>query len=78
MSSKPINYRDLALLRQAGLAALQRELGPVGTACFLRLFSSGQGNYTREREQQLAGITLDEIVRNVREMEEKAAEVPTL
>ena len=37
---------DLSLLREKGLKALSRELGPSGMAIFIRQFESGKGDYT--------------------------------
>lgn len=61
----------LALVRKAGMSALKRELGTVGAAYFIRQFSSGQGDYTADREKLLAGITFDEIIKNVRGLDEQ-------
>jgi len=66
-----INVRNPALVRKAGMDALVRELGIVGAIYFLRQFSTGQGNYTAEREILLEGITLDEIIKNVREIDKQ-------
>lgn len=66
-----IDFRNPALIRKAGLSALRKELGTVGTAYFLRQFNVGQGDYTSQREEFLAGIALDDIVRNAREMDQK-------
>lgn len=41
------------LLRQAGLAALRRDLGAAGMARFLQQFELGTGDYTAERWQWL-------------------------
>jgi hypothetical protein len=38
---------------------------------FLQQFESGSGNYTEERDKLLAGITLDDIIKNVRELDEQ-------
>ena len=64
-----IDFRNPALLRKAGMSALKKELGTVGTTYFLRQFNVGQGNYTVEREKLLANITLDDIVKNVMEID---------
>jgi hypothetical protein len=38
----------------------------------LRQFEGdGRGNYTEERDKRLAGITLDDIIKNVRELDEQ-------
>ncbi|MDR0764761.1 MAG: hypothetical protein LBE65_04120 [Synergistaceae bacterium] len=45
----------------------------VGAAYFLRQFSAGQGDYTREREKLIEGIAFDNIVNNVRELDREIA-----
>ena len=51
------------------LSILQRELGAEGFARFLRLYRAGRGDYTKERHQLLKGITIDEIVEQIRSRE---------
>ena len=51
-----------AEIRRAGLAAIARELGPVGLARFLQLYEHGEGDYTAEREALLGTPTVDELV----------------
>ena len=48
------------------LSILQRELGAEGFARFLRLYRSGRGDYTKERHQLLEGVTIDEIIEQIR------------
>jgi hypothetical protein len=62
-----IDFRNPALVRKVGMSALQKELGTVGTAYFMRQFNLGKGDYTAEREELLAGMTLEDIIKNVRE-----------
>jgi hypothetical protein len=64
-----IDFRNPALLRKAGMSALKKELGTVGATYFIRQFSAGQGDYTAERDKLLHGITLEEIIKNVREID---------
>ena len=52
-------------LERRAFDVLARELGPVGYARFLRLFSAGRGDYTVERQRWQAGLTVDEIVRRM-------------
>ena len=40
-------------IREAGLQALERKLGPVGMVRFLQQFESGKGDYTVERRRWL-------------------------
>jgi hypothetical protein len=51
------------------LAILQRELGAEGFARFLRLYRSGRGDYTKQRDEFLKGVTIDDIVEQVRSAE---------
>lgn len=57
---------SLEELRQRGLAALAKELGPVGMVRFLQQFETGSGDYTAERHQWLSDDVdriLDEVKR---------------
>ena len=49
------------------LGILMRELGPDGLARFLRLSRSGNGDYTRDREQWQKDLTLDQILESIRQ-----------
>ena len=55
------------------LHLLQRELGPDGLARFLRLNRSGTGDYTTDREQQQRDLTLDQILKSIRERRQQPA-----
>ena len=57
--------------RQHVLAILQRELGAGGLARFLRIYSPGTGDYTRDRHQWLSGITVQQIMEDIRKRREK-------
>ena len=52
-------------LERHAFQVLARELGLAGYARFLRLFSSGRGNYTAERHRWLGDVTLDELEREL-------------
>ncbi len=51
-----------AQIRQQGLEALAKALGPVGMVRFLQQFDTGNGDYTKERQQELANLTLEDIL----------------
>jgi hypothetical protein len=55
------------------LAILQRELGLDGLARFLRLYRSGDGDYTRDRHLWLEGATLQEIMTEIEHRNTPAA-----
>ena len=67
-----IDYRNPAVIRRLGIDALTKELGPVGMAYFIRQFDRGQGDYTAERAELLAGITNDDILRELEELESES------
>jgi hypothetical protein len=62
MQSKP-----LAELTEEAIQILYRELGVVNTVRFLRQFSTGLGNYTRERAEREDQETLDELLKAIKE-----------
>jgi hypothetical protein len=51
----------LEQIRQKGLAALRRELGPDGMIRFLQQFETGSGDYARERRTWVDRTTLDDL-----------------
>lgn len=48
-------------IRKAGLEAVAKKLGPIGMVRFLQQFETGRGDYTKEREQWLNDMDLQEI-----------------
>ncbi len=54
-------------IQQAGLAALSRELGPVGFVRFLQMFERGYGDYSQERSGWLEEQSIDVIVKRIQE-----------
>ena len=56
---------SLPEIRQAGLEALRQRLGVDGMHRFLRLYSSGSGDYTAERKEWLKEETVAEIVERI-------------
>ncbi|MDR2712754.1 MAG: hypothetical protein LBB91_06525 [Clostridiales bacterium] len=72
-SNIAIDFRNPTLIRKAGMSALKKELGAVGATYFIRQFSAGRGNYTAERDKLLEGITLDEIIKNVKKIDAQQA-----
>ncbi|MBS1815391.1 MAG: hypothetical protein JSS87_10985 [Acidobacteria bacterium] len=56
---------------QYALGVLGRELGVDGLARFLRLYRSGKGDYTAERQQWLEGVTIDDIIADIKRIREE-------
>jgi len=60
-------------IRNRGLEALAKALGPVGMAYFLQQFDTGSGgDYTRDREQWLKGITVQDAVEEIKKQRGEA------
>lgn len=54
-------------IRQQGLDALVKALEPVGMVRFLHQFDTGSGDYTKERQQELANLTLEDILGEIKQ-----------
>lgn len=61
-----IQTMNPAALRKAGLAAISKELGPLGMVRFLQQFETGSGNYTKERRQWLEKMEIKDIVSEIK------------
>jgi hypothetical protein len=59
--------KPLAEITQDALRVLCREIGVVNTVRFVGQFTTGYGNYTEEREQLFADMTLDDIVSQIKQ-----------
>jgi hypothetical protein len=53
-------------IRAVGLSALAKELGPIGLVRFLQQFSASRDDYTAKRQAIVAGVDVDEIVRQIK------------
>ena len=62
-------------IRRQGLEALVAALGPVGTVRFLHQFDNGSGDYTQEREQWLAALSLEDIWADIEQRRQAQPEV---
>lgn len=62
--------RNLNDLRKAGIEVLKRELGVTDMIRFLQIFEKGEGDYTKERKEWLKELSIEEIVKEIKEKEE--------
>ena len=62
--------RPLAEITEEALTLLYRELGAVDTVRFLNQYGAGYGDYTKERESLFADLTLDDIVKEMKQRRE--------
>jgi hypothetical protein len=58
--------RPLAETTQKAIVVLSKELGIVETVRFLTQFGTGFGDYTRERDTIFRGLSMDEILAEIR------------
>lgn len=57
--------KPLTELNQQAIHILYRELGAINAVRFLKQFTVGFGDYTKEREIVFANKTLDQIVSEI-------------
>jgi hypothetical protein len=53
-------------IRKAGLEAVAKKLGPLGMVRFLQQFETGRGDYTKERDQWLKDMDIQEAISEIR------------
>jgi hypothetical protein len=58
-------------VRTRGYHALRRELGPVGLLEFMHQFEQGQGDYSRERHALVDQLSLETILKGIREQRKR-------
>lgn len=56
-----VTVRDLERIRREGLKALKDKLGVEGMIKFIQMYSDGNGDYTREREEILKDTTIEDF-----------------
>ena len=56
------NTKPLIEINQKAIQVLYRELGVVDAVRFLRQFTTGYGDYTKERDELFADKSLEEIL----------------
>ncbi len=57
-----VHPKPLSEITQQAMAVLSEELGVANTLRFIGQFTSGYGNYTEERRELYADMSLDDIL----------------
>ncbi|MBS0261464.1 MAG: hypothetical protein JSS02_05860 [Planctomycetes bacterium] len=57
-----IELKPLSEVNHLAIRLLSEQMGIVDTLRFVNQFTTGQGDYTKERDALIHGLTLDEIV----------------
>ncbi|HEX6899384.1 MAG TPA: hypothetical protein VF789_06705 [Thermoanaerobaculia bacterium] len=58
--------RPLSEITEEGIRLLVREMGAADAARFISQFTTGFGDYTKERKELFKGLTIEDVVREVR------------
>ena len=66
--SEEIRLLSLPELKKLGFEVLVRELGAANALRFLHLHEAGRGDYTRDRDTWLSGLTIEQIEDEIRLM----------
>ena len=56
-----------AEIKTIGWRALVKELGYSSATKFILLYEKGEGDYTKERKELFKNITIEDIVREIKE-----------
>ena len=67
-----IHDKSLSEITRDAIEVLSKEIGISNTIRFLNQFTTGHGNYTEERENMFAHMTLDDIVGEIKNMRNKS------
>jgi len=65
MIASAVTLKDVTHLKEKGLKILAENLTPVELVNFIRLFSDGKGDFTKERQSM--DITSEEFLKYVKE-----------
>jgi hypothetical protein len=57
----------LAEIKSKGWMALVKELGYSGATKFILLYETGEGDYTKERKEIFRDITIEEMMKQIRD-----------
>ncbi len=71
-----VTMKPLAEVTQEAIRILCKEMGLVNTVRFVNQFTVGYGNYTEEREQLFADLTLDDIITEIRRRKTQERSAP--
>lgn len=59
-------------LNRKGFQALVKALGYADAIRFLRQFDQGSGDYTKERQEWLDQLTMDEIIADIQQRQKQS------
>jgi hypothetical protein len=66
-----VEAKPLAEVTREAIRVLIQELGPVNAVRFVNQFTVGYGDYTKERDRLFADMTLDDMVSEIKQGQER-------
>ena len=69
-----VEVKPLAEITEEAISVLCRHIGIANTMRFVGQFSTGHGNYTEERREKFADMTIEEIGKEVEQERQKRKE----
>ena len=60
--SSPMSLYEI---RMEGWKALSERLGPAGAMRFMMQYDPGRGDYSKDRHEIFAGLTMDELLKAI-------------
>ncbi len=69
-----VQIQPIARITHRATNALIQELGVVDTIRFLNQFRAGSGNYTAQREQLFEGMSVKDIIADIKARRTKIAQ----
>jgi hypothetical protein len=67
-----IETKPMVEISRRATHILFKELGVVDTLRFMNLFTTGQGDYTKEREKWLGDISLEDAISQIKAARKEA------
>ena len=58
-----VTVRELEKIRREGLKALKEKLGVDGMIKFIQMYSDGNGDYTKDKEEILKDVSIEDFER---------------
>lgn len=68
-----IPARPLNEINEQAIRLLVREMGAADAARFISQFTTGYGDYTKERKELFKDLTMEQVVQQIREGRQKNA-----
>ncbi len=72
-----IEAKSISEINRRATEILFESMGVVSTLRFLNQFSTGQGDYTKEREEWLGCLTLDEAISRMKAAKKECGREPS-